>query len=94
VEAKLRDKYSTYALTAANKNSHQWNCGIMIDLFIYDLAYLPHNVFIYALNRTLTALYWAKGPNNIGNQKKSRPAQADFKVFTCAAGLHQQLYQR
>ena len=72
IEAKLRDKYSTYSISAANKKAHRWHHGIMIDIFIYDRAYLPHNVFIYALNRTLTYFFWAEGANNRNNNKRAK----------------------
>jgi lipopolysaccharide cholinephosphotransferase len=47
MEAKLRDKYSSYSRT---KN---WHNGLQIDIIVYDRAYLPGNFFIYVLNRAL-----------------------------------------
>ena len=47
MEAKLRDKYSSYSKT---KN---WHNGLQIDIIVYDRAYLPGNFFIYLLNRAL-----------------------------------------
>lgn len=55
MEAKLRDKYSRYS---KRKN---WHNGLQIDISIYDRAYLPHNFFIYALNRSLIFFFKQKG---------------------------------
>jgi lipopolysaccharide cholinephosphotransferase len=48
VEAKLRDKYSSYAQSALRP----WHNGFMLDIFVYDRAFLPHNIFIFLLNRS------------------------------------------
>lgn len=46
MEAKIRDKYSRYSGAL-----RRWHNGLMIDISVYDRAYLPHNFFIFALNR-------------------------------------------
>lgn len=72
VEAKLRDKYSTYSITERKKITQKWHQGLMLDIFVYDRAYFPHNFFIYALNRTLTYFFWKTGPNNSNNKKRAK----------------------
>jgi lipopolysaccharide cholinephosphotransferase len=65
VEAKLRDKYSSYT----HKNSKKFHVGLMIDLIIYDKAFLPNNTFIFALNRILKFLWYHKPQ---GNKKRAK----------------------
>src|SRR6476469_4326427 len=60
VESKLRDKYSSYSSSAEGYN-RKWHNGIMLDIFVYDRAFLPHNVFIYAMNRALIFFVQLKG---------------------------------
>lgn len=60
VEAKLRDKFSSYGALENEENSRYHN-GIMLDLLVFDRAYLPHNFFIYLLNRSLKFLFHQKG---------------------------------
>jgi len=50
VEAKLRDKYSSLYNPHNNEGYHD---GIQLDIFVYDRSFLPHNFFIFLLNRTL-----------------------------------------
>jgi lipopolysaccharide cholinephosphotransferase len=64
VEAKLRDKYSSLYNPHNKQGYHD---GIQLDIFVYDRAYLPHNVFIFLLNRTLMFLFKRKG-----NDKRAR----------------------
>lgn len=66
VEAKLKDKYSSYMRTVRQKDQKH-HLGLQVDIFIYDKAYLPHNAFIYAMNRSLQAFFWKMGKNNKGN---------------------------
>ncbi len=61
MEAKLRDKYSSYS------RSKGWHNGLQIDISIYDRAYLPHNFFIYLMNRSLLFFFKKKG-----NRKRAR----------------------
>jgi hypothetical protein len=53
VEAKLKDKYSSYIIREKDKHIIKWHTGLQIDIFVYDKAYLPHNFFLYILNRSL-----------------------------------------
>lgn len=65
VEAKLRDKYSSYTYPG-NKNDRRHH-GIMFDLQVFDRAYLPHNFFIFLLNRTLIFFF-----KHRGNDKRAK----------------------
>lgn len=65
IEAKLRDRYSSYTHVKPKK----WHDGLMIDIFVYDRAYLPNNTFIYLLNRFLKYL-WYRKPQ--GSKKRAR----------------------
>lgn len=71
VEAKLKDKYSSYVSTEELKWKKQ-HLGLQLDIFVYDRAYLPHNIFLYALNRSLEILFWKMGPNNKGNVNRAK----------------------
>lgn len=51
VEAKLRDKYSSY-----NVNKYKYHDGIQLDIFVYDKAFLPHNLFVIIQNSVLKPL--------------------------------------
>jgi lipopolysaccharide cholinephosphotransferase len=51
VEARLRDKYSSY--TRKNTN---WHEGLQIDIFIYDKAFFPNNFLIICENMILGLL--------------------------------------
>jgi lipopolysaccharide cholinephosphotransferase len=65
VEAKLRDRYSTYN----HKKSRKWQDGLMVDIFVYDRSYLPNNYLIYVLNSYLKSLWYHK-PD--GNKKRAK----------------------
>lgn len=54
VDARLRDKYSSYDHT--DIENHKWHEGLQVDIFVYDRAYLPHNFFIISMNRILKSL--------------------------------------
>lgn len=55
VDARLRDKYSSYKLLSADiKKSHE---GLMLDIFVYDRSFLPHNFFVITLNKLLKAAF-------------------------------------
>src|SRR6476469_6227723 len=71
-EAKIKDKYSSYKLSEAQKKYKKDHRGLQLDIFVYDRAYLPHNVFLYALNRALEIMFWKVGPNNTNSQKRAR----------------------
>ena len=75
VEAKLKDKYSTY-IKSEEKQHQKFHRGLQVDLFVYDKAYLPHNVFLYGLNRALEVCFWKVGPNNNSNEKRAKVLKA------------------
>lgn len=50
VDARLRDKYSSYKHFNKVKKSHQ---GLMLDIFVYDRAFFPHNAYVILVNRGL-----------------------------------------
>jgi lipopolysaccharide cholinephosphotransferase len=54
VDARLRDKYSSYDHTEIE--NHKWHEGLQVDIFVYDRAYLPHNFFIVSQNFLLKKL--------------------------------------
>lgn len=54
VEARLRDKYSSY--NHLNTKNNKWHEGFQIDIFVYDRAFLPHNFLIICQNILLTIL--------------------------------------
>ena len=60
VEAKLRDRYSSYTLPKSMKHV-KWHNGLMLDILVFDQAYLPHNFFIYLQNRLLIFFLQGKG---------------------------------
>jgi lipopolysaccharide cholinephosphotransferase len=55
VEARLRDKYSSYTHVGSHKR--KWHEGFQIDIFVYDRAYLPHNFFVITQNKFLMKLH-------------------------------------
>ncbi|WP_242918075.1 LicD family protein [Pontibacter liquoris] len=60
VEAKLRDKYSSYSLPESMQQL-KWHSGLMLDILVFDRAYLPNNLFIYLQNRLLIFFLQQKG---------------------------------
>jgi lipopolysaccharide cholinephosphotransferase len=77
-EAKLRDKYSSYT-KKKNPDKPTWHHGLMLDVLVYDRAFLPHNFFICATNRLMMKLFWGLKPNNQGNKKRARVLKAISK---------------
>jgi lipopolysaccharide cholinephosphotransferase len=62
IEAKLRDKYSSYIRKEEDKSTWlKWQDGLQVDIAVFDKAYLPHNFFIYLMNRTLIFFFQRKG---------------------------------
>lgn len=59
VEAKLRDKYSS--LNHPDLSHCNIHDGIMLDIFVYDRAFLPSNYLIYLLNRAMIAVSKKRG---------------------------------
>jgi lipopolysaccharide cholinephosphotransferase len=72
VEARLKDKYSSYTLTDVELKFKKSHLGLQLDIFVYDRAYLPHNTLLYATNRLLQIMFWKIGVNNKGNLKRAR----------------------
>jgi len=54
VDARLRDKYSSYNHVGIENN--KWHEGLQVDIFVYDRAFLPHNFFIIAQNVLLKSV--------------------------------------
>ena len=65
IEAKIRDRYSSYT----HEKKKRWMDGLMIDIFVYDRAFLPNNRFIFKLNYTLRRLWYNKP---MGNKKRAQ----------------------
>ena len=62
IEAKLRDKYSSYIRTDDQKLTWlKWQDGLQIDIAVFDRSFLPHNILIAGLNRSLTFFLQHKG---------------------------------
>jgi len=74
VEARLRDKYSTYKDPAdlPGTFSHQ---GLQVDIFVYDRAFFPNNILIILENVIL------KGVSGT-NKKRARTLKMISKRFT------------
>jgi lipopolysaccharide cholinephosphotransferase len=79
VEAKLRDKYSSYIPFESQKHYKQ-HMGIMMDLLIFDKAYLPNNFFIFLANRTLKFFYFSKGNKKRADILKWMSKYAPFNL--------------
>lgn len=62
VDARLRDKYSSY--DHIGKENNKWHEGLQVDIFIYDRAYIGNNFFIICQN---SFFKWAT--NNRGRAK-------------------------
>lgn len=54
VEARLRDKYSSY--NHLYKKNNKWHEGFQIDIFVYDRAFPPNNFLIICENMLLNLL--------------------------------------
>jgi lipopolysaccharide cholinephosphotransferase len=64
IEAKLRDRYSSYLRKEEDKLTWlKWQDGLQIDIAVFDRAFLPHNFLIAVLNRSLTFFLQRKGNN-------------------------------
>lgn len=59
VDARLRDKYSSY--THIGKPNKPWHEGLQVDIFIHYRSFWPHELCVVATNRLLKKL---------GSQKK------------------------
>lgn len=78
VEAKLKDKYSSYIRIKSQQDAKH-HLGLQLDIFVYDKAFLPHNALIFAVNRSLQILFWKVGPNNKGNKHRAAVLKAISK---------------
>jgi lipopolysaccharide cholinephosphotransferase len=67
VEAKLRDKYSSYSLME-DQGDLKYHNGLMMDVHVFDKAFLPSNFFIFLMNRGLKFLFRNKRD---GNRKRA-----------------------
>jgi lipopolysaccharide cholinephosphotransferase len=62
IEAKLRDRYSSYKRRDEDKKAWlTWQDGLQIDIAVFDRSYLPHNFFIYLQNRALVFFFQKHG---------------------------------
>ena len=62
IEAKLRDRYSSYIRSEEDTSTWlKWQDGLQLDIAVFDRAYLPHNFFIYVMNRALIFFLKQKG---------------------------------
>lgn len=60
IEAKLRDKYSSYKREKDNSKK-SFHDGLQIDISVFDRVYLPNNFYIYLVNRLLKFLFKGRG---------------------------------
>jgi lipopolysaccharide cholinephosphotransferase len=79
VEARLRDKYSTYN-PKPGQQQNRYHMGLQLDIFVYDRAFIPDNYWIYVLNRGLMMAFWKKGPNNKNQHKRTFVLKAIEKL--------------
>ncbi len=75
VDARLRDKYSSY--DHIGKDNNKWHEGLQVDIFVYDRAYLPHNFFIIGLN---VLLKWLNNNNRRAKVLKTIRKYSPFKL--------------
>lgn len=59
VDARLRDKYSSYDHIGIENN--KWHEGLQVDIFVYDKAFLPNNLIIITQNSFLKWITNSKG---------------------------------
>ncbi len=74
VDARLRDKYSSY--NHIGKDNNKWHEGLQVDIFVYDRAFLPHNIFINTQNVLLKSL------NNNNKRAKVLKAISKYSPFS------------
>lgn len=63
VDARLRDKYSSYNHIDGVNN--KWHEGLQIDIFVYDKAFIPSNFIIICQNAFLKWATNSKGRANV-----------------------------
>lgn len=54
VDARLRDKYSSY--THLEKENNKWHEGLQVDIFVFDRAFLPSQILDITQNALLRKL--------------------------------------
>ena len=67
VEARLRDKYSSYT-----RKNNKWHEGLQVDIFVYDRAFLPNN-FLIIIQNILAGL--------LGDKKRAHALKFISKYF-------------
>ncbi|HUS01752.1 MAG TPA: LicD family protein [Chitinophagaceae bacterium] len=65
VEAKIRDRFSSYSRKEGLEKKYKWHNGIQLDILVFDRSFLPNNYFIYFLNHNIKLL----GPTNSANKR-------------------------
>jgi lipopolysaccharide cholinephosphotransferase len=85
VEAKLRDKYSSLYNPHNKEGYHD---GIQLDIFVYDRAFLPHNLFIFLLNRTLKFFFKRKGNSARANVLKWIEKNSPFPLVYASSFIN------
>ncbi len=65
VEAKLRDRFSSYSRKKHLELKYKWHNGLQLDILVFDRSFLPHNYFIFLLNHHLKRL----GPKNSAKKR-------------------------
>jgi lipopolysaccharide cholinephosphotransferase len=83
VEAKLRDKYSSYILKSDQKDE-KYHMGIMLDVLVFDRAFLPNNFFIFLENRALKFFF--------GHKRNGNSARAKMLKFIAKYSLFPLVY--
>jgi len=87
VEAKLRDKYSSYNFIPGSEQ-FKWHNGIMLDILVFDQAYLPHNFFIFLINRTLKFLFQSRGNNKRAEVLKWITKYSPFRLVYASSFIN------
>jgi len=87
VEAKLRDKYSSYTYHKRKRDGR--HTGLMLDLIVFDRAYLPHNLFIYAMNKMLMFFFKKRGDKKRANVLKWIERYSPIRLVYSCSGLCQ-----
>ena len=83
LEAKLRDKYSSYSQIGTLKN--KWHEGLQVDIFVYDRSFLPCNFLIITQNVILKLL---KNNKKRANVLKWISNHSPFELVYASNYLH------
>lgn len=84
VDARLRDKYSSYK--HIGKPNNPWHEGLQVDIFVHDQSYLPHNFFVIASNK------FFKKINNHNIRTRSLKWIAKYSPFPLVYSSNYQQY--